>query len=41
MSAILGGTLDSPECIECLTFEGGIFNGELPPMPDPLEPSAE
>ena len=34
LSAILGGTLESPECIECLTFEGGIFNGELPPLPD-------
>ena len=32
---------DDSDCVECLQYDGIIVEGEMPPTPDPVEPTAE
>ena len=37
--ALLMGHTDDPDCVECETFTGAIYEGAPPPMPEPLVPA--
>ena len=40
LSAILKWTTDDPDCIECLTASGYIYEREMVEAPEPLEPAS-
>lgn len=39
--AFLHGYTDDASCVECMRYDGIIFEGQMPPMPEPVEAAAE